>query len=440
MELRETKLVTLIFTTIAALIFILSISAQAKTEDAFVRVSGTQFTLQGKPYQFLGTNFWYGMNLGMNNMASRARLVRELDRLKILGVTNLRILGMSEGPSNEPWRIIPAAQNTPGQFSEPVLEGLDFLLTEMAKRNMHAVVCLSNFWPWSGGMAQYVKWNLKNSIPYPPPHPGGSWDTYQIYTAQFYSNEAALRQYEAAITKVITRTNTITKKPYKEDPTIMAWQLANEPRGIQNVLYFNRWINTSAGLIKSMDPNHLVTTGVEGETPNPQSAGLDLIENHSSRNIDYVTVHIWAQNWGWYDPMNASGTYENAARKMKEYLLVHVQKAKTLGKPLVLEEFGISRDLNSHDPASPTTIRDRYYREVFETVLNEIKKDSPLRGVNFWAWSGEGFPAKPYGGFWKAGDPFTGDPPHETQGWYSVYHTDKSTLDVISEFARKISL
>jgi mannan endo-1,4-beta-mannosidase len=51
-------------------------------------------------------------------------------------------------------------------FNENLLVGLDFLLVELKKRDMVAVMCLNNFWPWSGGFAQYVSWaNANETIP-----------------------------------------------------------------------------------------------------------------------------------------------------------------------------------------------------------------------------------------------------------------------------------
>src|SRR5215216_701262 len=55
----------------------------------FVVVKNTGFEINGKPYHYLGTNFWYGLNLGSKGAGgNRDRLIRELDRLKTLGVTN----------------------------------------------------------------------------------------------------------------------------------------------------------------------------------------------------------------------------------------------------------------------------------------------------------------------------------------------------------------
>jgi mannan endo-1,4-beta-mannosidase len=57
-----------------------------------------------------------------------------------------------------------------------------------------------------------------------------------------------------------------------------------------------------------------------------------------------------------------------------------------------------------------------------------------VAGVNFWAWAGEGRPHTPEG-FWKPGHDFIGDPPHETQGWYSVYDRDSTTIEIIRKYA-----
>ena len=61
----------------------------------------------------------------------------------------------------------------------------------------------------------------------------------------------------------------------------------------------------------------------------------------------------------------------------------------------------------------------------------------PIAGANFWAWAGEGRPREAHG-IWKPGDDFIGDPPHEHQGWYSIYDKDESTLKVIMEYAGKM--
>jgi mannan endo-1,4-beta-mannosidase len=413
-------------------------SGKKSTSGAnFVTVKDGHFMRNGKAYYFMGANYWKGQNLGSpGEGGNRDRLKRELDQMKAAGIRNLRVLALSEGPDNTPYRILPAVQDEPANLKEDMMVGLDYLLVEIHKRGMTAVMVLNNFWPWSGGMAQYLNWNGAGAIPYPPPHPGGTWDGYQKYTAQFYTNQKALAQCNEAMRKVITRKNTINGKNYVDDPAIMAWELCNEPRGINNEEAMNLWIDNSAALIKSLDRNHLVTTGAEGYTSAPEFSGTNFIRMHDGPNIDYATAHIWIQNWGWYDPAKHAETYEGAKAKMLAYLDRHVQESRQLGKPFVLEEFGIMKDGGNFDPATTTVNRDIYYSAVFEAVLDQMKLGQ-ASGVNFWAWGGEGRPKKP-GTMWAKGDELTGDPPHEPQGWYSVYNTDKTTQAVIKEYSAKI--
>jgi mannan endo-1,4-beta-mannosidase len=239
------------------------------------------------------------------------------------------------------------------------------------------------------------------------------------------------------VTKIVSRFNHYTNMWYCDDPTIMAWELANEPRGLGHVDDYLAWIATSARLIKSLDPDHLVTIGSEGDTWDPGYSGTEYARDHSLSEIDYGTAHVWVQNWGWYDPLDAA-TYAPAAARAKAYIDSHVARTRELGKPIVFEEFGLARDLHSHSPASPVTVRDRYYAEIFEH-LHAHAQNGAVAGSNFWAYAGESRPVPPFGQWWQPGDSLVADPPHEPQGWYSVYESDASTLAVVKRFSRRMS-
>jgi mannan endo-1,4-beta-mannosidase len=418
----------------------LFVSSCEEKKPSFVSVDGSKFTIEGKSYFFMGTNFWYGLNLGADDSSgNRERLIRELDRLQSLGVNNLRVMAGSEGPDDQPYRMLPSLQTSPGNYNEHVAAGLDFLLSEMKKRNMYAVMCLNNFWNWSGGVGQYLVWaNEADSIPHPPPHPNGSWDTYQKFAASFYSSEKAVDLFNDHIRYIINRKNSFTGLEYKDDPTIMSWELGNEPRGVNNKVDYKKWVNETCALIKSLDKNHLVTLGSEGRTSSDYS-GVEPEDDHSSADVDYMTIHIWVQNWNIYDPGHAASTLPVSINYAKQYLKDHIAMAKRLNKPLVLEEFGISRDGNDHKPDGPTSVRDTYYDAVFNSIYENMKEENPVvAGVNFWAWAGEARPPRPEG-LWKIKDAFIGDPPHEPQGWYSVYDNDSSTIQVISKYASQIN-
>lgn len=384
----------------------------ARGGEEFVRVRDGGFVVGGKPYVFVGANFWQGMNLGVEGAeGDRERLTEELDRLARLGVTNLRVMAASEGPNGSPQRMAPALMVAPGEYDERVFAGLDFLIAEAGKRDLRLVMVLNNFWHWSGGMAQYVAWAEGTAIPYPTAE---DWDTFAAYAGRFYGNARCQAWYRAHVAAVVNRVNGRTGRRYRDDPAIFAWELANEPRR-----YPAGWIEETAGYIKSLDPNHLVTTGSEGQI------GGDFAATHAAASIDYATVHIWPQNWGWYDPRDPA-TYAQAEAQAVAYLREHLAVADRLKKPLVLEEFGLARDwAPPHDlyaPAAPTTHRDRFYAALLGEMERSRASGEPAWGSNFWAWAG-----RP--GAWP------GDPPHEPAGWYSVYATDASTLAVIAAHA-----
>ncbi|MED5266754.1 MAG: mannanase, partial [Candidatus Neomarinimicrobiota bacterium] len=58
------------------------------------------------------------------------------------------------------------------------------------------------------------------------------------------------------------------------------------------------------------------------------------------------------------------------------------------------------------------TLRNQYFKKVFDIILSKAKNDSPLVGSNFWAWDGFGRPSKPKS-IWEKDDEFIGNPPHE---------------------------
>lgn len=407
-------------------------------ENSFITVKGTQFLKNNKTYNFIGTNFWAGINLGANNSSgNRARLIAELNQMQSLGITNVRIMALTEGPNSEPFRIVPS-NNNKADLDEDILQGLDFFLDELKKRDMSAVVCLSNFWPWSGGFAQYQQWvgDIKK-IEYPMDTINGNWWNYMISTSKFYSSERAIELYLNSVGKIVNRKNSISKILYKNDPTIMSWQLCNEPRGMKNELDYLKWIEKSANYIKSLDSNHLVSVGSEGYTSDKKNNGTDFLKTHSFKNIDYTTAHLWIQNWGFYNPKQHIETYSNAINFAKEYLKEHVQISYELNKPFVLEEFGIMKDNGSFSYEATTKNRDSFYSLIFNEIV-EYSKQKKASGVNFWAWGGFGRP-RVNGGWWKVGDEFIGDPPHEQQGWYSVYNTDTSTHQVIKKYSLQLN-
>jgi mannan endo-1,4-beta-mannosidase len=401
----------------------------------FVKVQGKHFVINNSRYYFAGANFWPGMYLGSEaNSGDRQRLIRELDRLQAEGINNLRILGASEDAyfNNE---VQPVVQTAPGVYNEALLKGMDFLLSEMGKRNMHAVIYLNNYWWWSGGMCQYNAW-IDSSSAVPDSDFGLTMD----YSASFYTNIKAMQLFRNYIKYIVTRKNTITNDYYYNDTAIMAWQLANEPRpGRDNKLadVFCIWIDSTAGYIHSLDPNHLVSIGSEGLQGSLMDSTL-YMKIHSCKSVDYLTFHLWAKNWGWYDAQKPVETFPASIKNAEEYINQHIEFGNKLNKPVVMEEFGLGRDNEKFTDDAPVAYRDKYYNNIYTLIYDSASSGSAMAGSNFWAWGGEVRGQHP-DNVYKQGDKFVGDPPQEPQGLNSVFNTDSSTIEIIRQHASKLN-
>jgi mannan endo-1,4-beta-mannosidase len=409
-------------------------------QSGFVHVKGKHFELDGKPYYYAGANFWYGMYLGSpGKTGDRARLARELDQLAAQGVLNLRVLAISE-TSPLKRAVTPAVILGPGHIDETLWQGLDFLLAEMAKRDMKAVLYLNNFWQWSGGFAQYESWSSGKTVI--DPDVSGDWNSYMETSASFYRDPKAQAQFQFALKQLLTRKNSVNARVYTDDPTIMSWQLANEPRpgkdgNSQFFDAFTKWIDGTAAVIKAAAPKQLVSTGNEGWMGTAGDKNL-FVKAHTTKNVDYLTFHMWAPNWGWYNAKQADATYAGAWQKMQDYLNWHIDTADKMAKPIVLEEFGINRDGGAYSPGATTIYRDRFYTAIYGLLARRAAAGDAIAGSNFWAWGGVGRTLNA-DSMWKAGDSFVGDPPQEPQGLYCVFDTDLTTVNIIAAHARQMS-
>ena len=107
----------------------------------------------------VGTNFWYGAILGSEGQGGTVNVsVGKLDKMKEMGIDNLRILVGSDGKRGViETKVEPTLQEAPGVYNDTFLPGPDYLLMEMGKRKMLAVLYLNNSWEWSGGYGDYLE-------------------------------------------------------------------------------------------------------------------------------------------------------------------------------------------------------------------------------------------------------------------------------------------
>ena len=403
---------------------------------SFITVSPDgQFMRYGKPYYYVGANFWYGAILGSEGEGgNRKRLHKELDFLKSIGVDNLRVLVGADGENGVKTRVEPSLQTAPGVYNDTILDGLDYFMNELRRRDMTAVLYLNNSWEWSGGYSMYLQWSGHGKAVIPAVD---GWPAYNNYVKQFHQSDSAKVLFANYVKDIVTRTNRYNKIKYVDDPTLMSWQIGNEPRAFsdENKEAFARWMTDVAAQIKSLDPNHLVSSGSEGAWG--CEGDITLYEKiHSDPNIDYLNIHIWPYNWSWVKADSLQELLPQAKINTKEYLDEHLAIAGKYKKPLVLEEFGFPRDGFLFSKETSTTARDEYYSYVFDLIRQERENGGLFAGCNFWAWGGfaEQAPGHIY---WEKGDDYTGDPAQEEQGLNSVFATD-STVGIIKSENEKL--
>lgn len=408
-------------------------------QPGFVGCSGGQLILDGQPYYYVGTDAWYLPQLASNGEGGDTiRLERELNQLSRLGIKNIRILVGADGHLT-PRKVRPILQPSPGEYNDTLLQALDRLLVELDRRQMKAVLYLNNSWSWSGGYASYLCWADGDAAEQVDSMEWGAWCRHASHFAQ---NAKAQELFFNHVRKIVGRTNSITGRRYSEESSIMSWQIGNEPRAFsqESKELFARWIGQTAALIKQIDPNHLVSVGSEGK----MGCELDIelyTRLHSDKNIDYLTIHIWPQNWGWVNRGEVAATkqkelmrrqLDRVYRETENYIRLHEALARDLHKPLVIEEFGYPRDGGKFLPGTSTVAKDAYYRFVLDHVLSSHKCGDVLCGINFWGWNGS---ARPLHTWWQPGDPYMADPAQEEQGLYGVYDNDK-TVRVLRRAAR----
>ena len=424
------------FLLLTVLLVLLGACAPKPAEHSFIKVNADgQFVRDGKPYYFVGANFWYGAILGSEGEGgNRERLHKELDFLKSIGINNLRVLVGADGENGIKTRVEPSLQVAPGVYNDTILAGLDYFMNELRERDMTAVLYLNNSWEWSGGYSVYLQWSGHGDVVVPAVD---GWPAYMEYVKQFPQSDSAKALFANHVNYIVSRTNRYNQIKYVDDPTIMSWQIGNEPRAFsdENKEPFARWMADVAAQIKSLDPNHMVSSGSEGSWGCEMD--MNLFEKiHADPNINYLNIHIWPYNWSWVKADSLKELLPRAKENTKKYIDDHMVIARKYSKPIVLEEFGFPRDGFSFSKEAPTTARDEYYRYVFDLIRQDRESGGLFAGCNFWAWGG--FAGQnPDHVFWEKGDDYTGDPAQEQQGLNSVFATD-STIEIIKAENRKL--
>ncbi|CAL9086362.1 unnamed protein product [Musa acuminata var. zebrina] len=346
---KMAKLCAVLCLLLGALAFL---AIAAPGSSSFVERQGTQFVLDGSPYLFNGFNSYWMMTVA-SQPAERAKVSQVLGEAAASGLTVCRTWAFSDGGDG-------ALQISPGVYDERVFQGLDFVISEAQSHGVRLILSLVNNYKDFGGRAQYVQWasNAGSAV-------GGEDD--------FYTNPVVKGYYKNHVQRVLTRINTITNVAYKDDPTIMAWELINEPRcqADYSGKTVNAWVQEMASYTKSLDSKHMLEIGMEGfygdsmpekKQYNPgYQVGTDFITSNLIDEIDFATIHAYPDVW------LAAQDDASQTAFAKRWMWSHWDDAaKILKKPLVLTEFGLSKK----DPGYTENLRDVYINAICTDIYN----------------------------------------------------------------------
>ena len=76
------------------------------------------------------------------------------------------------------------------------------------------------------------------------------------------ANSKAKAFFKDYIKFVLNRANSLDGVVYKDDPTIMAWELINEPNFQPDAMRF--WLKDMGKTVRSIDGRHLIAVGIGG--------------------------------------------------------------------------------------------------------------------------------------------------------------------------------
>lgn len=327
-------------------------SARATPGDGLLAVEPTDvpsavFLHQGKPFCFTGSNNYYlsyrdklmvddvfaqAKAMGLRVMRTWAFIDRGSldDSVPSADRNDWEPYGTKQGVYFQYWDTeTQSVAYNEGAENEDGLVRLDYVLAKAAENDIKLVLVLTNNWKEFGGMNQYLKWFGLS------------------YHHEFYTDPRAKQAYKNYAAHLIRRVNTVSQVAYEDDPTIFAWELANEPR-CRNFGQYDRpedckpetitsWVKEMSEHIKSLDPNHLVAVGDEGFFNRPghdaeQYNGKDGADHEAFlalNSIDFGTFHLYPDAW-------ATG-----ARWGNQWIIDHVEAAQKAGKPTILEEYGV---------------------------------------------------------------------------------------------------
>ena len=332
---------------------------------SFVTTRDGDFRLDGKPFRFGGTNCYY------LHQQSHYMIDNALDDASAMGLPVVRAWAFADGSGNSYTPLQPQ----PYTYDEAAFDSLDYAVWKAGRLGIRLVLALTNNWPDYGGMAQYVTWFL--GLPDDSYGDGTNHD-------RFYTDDAIRKCYRAYVRHVVQRRNRYTGLRYCDDPTVMTFELANEPRSRSDKTgtHLLAWVTEMSRYLKSLTPHQLVAVGDEGFYGDPGNSDYPYSNYEGDRwkdfialpTIDYGTVHLYPQGWG-ENPSSKPGT--DPVAWGTKWITDHLADGRAAGKPVVIEEYGLAVN-------AAQGVADEAAREAGYTAWTSAVESGGGAGDQFW--------------------------------------------------------
>ncbi|MBL7260288.1 cellulase family glycosylhydrolase [Paractinoplanes lichenicola] len=155
---------------------------------------------------------------------------------------------------------------------------------------------------------------------------------------------------------------------YRGSKAVAMWELMNEPKGASSDTVMKSFFDDTAAVIKSLDPNHLVSSGSQASYVGGTS---DYAYVHSGPDIDAGSLHEYD-----YD-------YNNSHLIVSNWFTPAIDGMNSLDKPLYVGEIGVA-DADNVAGCRSRAARADVYRQKFDAYLNR-----GATGVLAWAYRTE---------------------------------------------------
>jgi mannan endo-1,4-beta-mannosidase len=313
--------------------------------QSFVDVDGTELTIAGDSVHFFGTRPQNVMDL-----SHPAEWIEDnLDLMQREGYTLARVHAFQPFWGDE------SKQPQPGEYNEEVMQRLDRVVRAARVRGIRLSLMLLN-----GKPPYHNADDLADN-------PGVNAHTYANYAEgadtydDFYTNAACKELYKQRVEAVLTRENTITGVEYRDEPAIAMWELGNEIEYAEPWTHddptLRPWIEEMSRHVKSIDENHLVTTGEFG-----WAGRNNYTADHAPDGVDLCSIH--------YYPGPQSYDLENDAERDHPGLLRDLIRTgqRELGKPVYVGEYNWQVETGAEPPLTERNEELRVIHDVLDDV------------------------------------------------------------------------